>query len=106
MTVSALRDQLSQLVAEAPPTELPSVLGALEAARATAWARLTLPAKPSTPEPPERWLTPQEAAEICRSTKRQVYEWAMGKRWARRPSRRKLLIDEAGFRAWLASRTW
>jgi len=104
MTVSVLRDQLSQLVAEAPPAELPGVLGALETARATAWARLSLPAAAPSSEPPARWLTPQEAAEICRSSKRQVYEWAVGKRWARRPSRRKLLIDEAGFRAWLASR--
>jgi hypothetical protein len=105
MSGSGLRDQLSQLVAEAPPTELPSVLGALETARATAWARLTLPAAPPPRDPAGRWLTPQEAAEISRASKRQVYEWAMGKPWARRPSRRKLLIDEAGFRAWLASRT-
>jgi hypothetical protein len=104
MSGSRLRDQLSQLVAEAPPTELPSVLGALETARAAAWARLTLPAAPPPRAPAGRWLTPQEAAEISRASRRQVYEWAMGKAWARRPSRRKLLIDESGFRAWLASR--
>ena len=92
-----------RLAREIPAEELPSFLGGLEAAKAAAWARLAAP----TVAPvggAGNWLTPGEAADIARASKRQVYEWAAGKRWARRPSRKKLLIDEAGFRGWLASR--
>jgi hypothetical protein len=96
---------LDARVDAAPEAELPAIIGELEAARARAWARLTAPSSVVTaPAVAGKWLTPLEAAEFARASKRQVYEWAVGKRWAHRPSRRKLLIDEQGFRAWLASR--
>jgi len=93
---------LAKLVDDAPLSELPAVAAALELARVRLALRLAAPA----PQPPTvgKWLTPEEAATIARASKRQVYEWAIGKRWAHRPSRRKLLIDEVGFLAWLSSR--
>jgi hypothetical protein len=94
---------LARLVDEARVEELPGVAAALEFARVKLQLRLAAPV-PSRVPVVGRWLTPVEAAGIARASKRQVYEWAVGKRWAHRPSRRKLLIDEAGFRAWLASR--
>lgn len=96
---------LEQLVVQAAEADLPRIIGELEAARARAWARLTTPAAaPVLPLSTGKWLTPDEAAEIARASKRQIYEWAVGKRWAHRPSRKKLLIEDAGFRTWLASR--
>lgn len=94
---------LEAVVAEAPREELPRLIGQLAQAQAAATARLVAPA-PAPAVAVGKWLTPAEAAELARASKRQVYEWAVGKRWARRPSRRKLLIDEASFRAWLGSR--
>jgi hypothetical protein len=94
---------LAARVDAAAVAELPALIGELEAARARAWARLTAPA-PREQAPSEKWITPAEAAELARASRRQVYEWAVGKRWAHRPTRRKLLIDETGFRAWLGSR--
>lgn len=95
---------LSKLVEDASVAELPEVAAALELARVKLALRLAAPAPPPKPAATGKLLTAEEAATIARASKRQVYEWAIGKRWAHRPSRRKLLIDEAGFLAWLSSR--
>jgi helix-turn-helix protein len=93
---------LAKLVDDASLADLAEVAAALERARVKLALRLAAPAQPAPAA--GRWLTPEEAATIARASKRQVYEWAIGKGWAHRPSRRKLLIDEAGFLAWLSSR--
>ena len=94
---------LGRIVDEARQEELPELAGALEAARVKLHLRLAAPA-PAPAQAVGKWLTPAEAADLARASKRQVYEWAAGKRWAHRPSKRKMLIDEQGFRAWLGSR--
>lgn len=52
-----------------------------------------------------KWLSADEAAAICGQgvTRKQVYRWARGKRWAARLGRR-LLVDEAAFRKWVLAR--
>jgi len=94
---------LGKFVDDARVEELPELAGALEAARVKLQLRLAAPGPAPAPAV-GKWLTPAEAAGLARASKRQVYEWAVGKRWAHRPSKRKMLIDEAGFRAWLGSR--
>lgn len=96
---------LDALIRDAKPEERPALVVALAARLATLGARLT----PESPLPiasaePDVWITPDRAAEIAAVPKRRVYEWARGKRWASRPSRRTLRISERGFRAWLATR--
>jgi hypothetical protein len=106
-SAGALARQVLRAVAEAPPADLPALVGALAQAQAVALARLTMPAAPSTPpmsSDPSRWITAEEAAAIAAVSRKCVYEWAQGKRWASRPTRRCLRINEAGFRSWLASR--
>jgi hypothetical protein len=47
-------------------------------------------------------ITPEDAATIARVPVRRIYAWAKGARWASRPSRKCLRVDERGFRRWLA----
>jgi hypothetical protein len=84
---------LARLVDEARDEELPEVAAALELARVKLALRLASPAAAAAPAPQGKTLTPVEAAELARASKRQIYDWLVGKRWARRPTRRKLLID-------------
>jgi hypothetical protein len=111
--MSKIEDVLA-MAREAPAGELPALIGALEAAKAEAWGRLTSPPAPPPPAAPvasDRLLTPEEAARIAgilrrdgKPAVRRLYEWARGQAWARRPTKRCLRISEAGFRRWLASR--
>jgi hypothetical protein len=57
----------------------------------------------SEPEP-ERWLTPEQAAAIADVKVKRIYSWAKGQKWASRPTRRCLRINEGAFRKWLAAR--
>ena len=50
---------------------------------------------------PKTWITPEQAAVIAAVPKERIYSWAKGQRWASRPSRRCLRIEETGFRRWL-----
>jgi len=111
--------RLTAQVREAPRERLPELVGLLERLKMEAWARMQTfgpehdvggTAMPVSP----RWISSEEAARIAglddgtddgrrRGVKR-IYEWARAQRWASRPTRRCLRINEAGFRAWLASR--
>jgi hypothetical protein len=115
MTPHELFGQLPQAARDAPPEELPALLGKLTEAEAVVRQRLMSPASsPQALERPadaEQWITPDEAARIaCVWTKDgapnvgRIYAWAAGQRWASRPSRRCLRINAAGFKRWLASR--
>lgn len=53
---------------------------------------------------PETWITPEQAAEIAAVDRRTIYDWATGKAWASRKSRRCLRIAEGPFRRWMAAR--
>jgi len=109
------RDDLRGLVEGAALEELPELVGDLEAATLRARVRALTPTAPpagapgngvaATAPPSVRWLTPAEAAAIAGATASQVYRWARGKRWASRPSRKCLRIDEAAFRRWLHARS-
>ena len=66
---------------------------------------------PGTASPPQTypgcWLTPEQAAEVCGVSKRQVYSWSRLLEWrpfVRRLSRKALRIEERGLRRWLDSR--
>ena len=102
------RHDLEALVSSAPSEDLPRLIGDLEAAKARAWARLMTPStngrgEQHAPEP-DTWLAPEQAASIAGVKVRRIYEWAVGQRWASRPTKRTLRISEAGFRRWLATR--
>ena len=56
------------------------------------------------PTPPSRFITPAEAGRIADVPDKRIYDWARGKRWAHRPTRRCVRIDEKGFRQWLSAR--
>lgn len=74
-------EELPALAAAATAEELPALIGALEAARAVAWARITAPrpAEPAEPAPPpDRLLTMPEVAELLGITEYQARE--MGRR--------------------------
>jgi hypothetical protein len=94
------------IVADTPPEDLHSLLGRLVEAEELARGRLRGTETRPTPAvvAMERWLTPKEAANIAAVPTKRIYEWAQGKRWASRPTRRCLRIEEGGFRRWLAAR--
>ena len=52
----------------------------------------------------DRWLTPDEAAEILREPRAAIYRRAKHWHFARRISRKKMLISETGLNNWLAAR--
>jgi hypothetical protein len=96
---------LPRLVREAEASALPAIVAALEGARAAAWTRIAAPSMPPTQraaEPSGRLLKPAEAATIAGVSVDRIYSWAKGQRWASRPSRRCLRIEETAFRRWLA----
>jgi hypothetical protein len=49
-------------------------------------------------------ITPEQAAAIAQVPVKRLYEWARKAKWASRPNKRTLRIDEAGFRRWLTGR--
>ena len=101
-------ESILNVVRDCDPANLPMLLGVLEQARAEAWRRLStamVPPPPETKAPPERLLTPEEAAAIAQVPVRRLYGWAHGQEWAHRPSRRCLRIGETSFRRWLAFRS-
>ena len=105
-SVLAAAAALRTALQEASPEELPGLIGELETAKATAWARILQPPGSAEARPValDGWLTPQQAAAIAGVGRRTIYDWAVGKAWASRPSRRCLRIAETTFRRWLAAR--
>ena len=75
-------EELPALAAATTAEELPALLGALEAAKAVAWARITAPpraAEPAAPAPaPDRLLTMPDVAAQLGITEHQARE--MGRR--------------------------
>jgi len=96
-------------IAQAKPEDVPALALAVAARLAQVGGSMTaVPISTSgngksDPEP-EHWLTPQAAAAIAAVPETRIYAWARGQRWATRPSRRCLRIDEGGFRRWLAAK--
>jgi hypothetical protein len=107
MERSAVFAELDALIGAAAPEERPAIALALSARLAAVAAGMTVAVSDHADDyvpVPERLLTPAEAAAIPGVPVSRIYTWARGAKWARRPSRRCLRIDEVGFRRWLAAR--
>jgi hypothetical protein len=105
---------LDRAVDDAKPEDFPAILGHLERVKAHLWSRMVVPSQPvPVPEEKPDLISPERAASIAglidgpqssgRALKR-IYQWARGQRWAHRPNRKTLLIDEQKFRRWLVTR--
>ena len=96
---------LAAIAREARPEELPALLGKVVEAEAVVRLRLATfgPTPTGNHTEPERWITAQEAAKIAGVKSKRIYEWARGRPWASRPTKRCLRVYETRFRAWLAS---
>jgi len=95
--------RLDNLIGASKPEERPALVVLLAARLAFLGARLVPEPKAPAAEP-ETWITPDRAAEIASVSRKRIYGWARGKKWAFRPTRKTLRIAEKGFRAWLAAR--
>jgi hypothetical protein len=84
--------------------ELPEALGGLARLHAMVLARLTTPLSSVEPMARDRFLTPDEAAELAAVPRARILTWARGARWAVRPTRKCLRISEVAFRRWLSTR--
>ncbi len=111
MTSEALRADLGRLVAQAPPEELPAVVGALVEAEERARARLrTLETAPPTAKPAEaaaeRLVTADEAVAILGGgvSRKWLYQHTKGLRFRRNFSRKKVRFEEGGLRRWAATK--
>ena len=93
------REALDAALADAAPGELVSL-----GSEITGRGLVALVAQKEDPPPVPSFITAAEAGRIAGVAGGRVYDWARGKRWAHRPTRRCLRIDEKGFREWLASR--
>jgi hypothetical protein len=106
VTLADLLATLPEAAREATQEELPALLGKVTEAEAILRMRINIVAcTEHKPEPePQKWITPEQAAGIAQVPKERIYTWAERQRWASRPSRRCLRIEEAGFRRWLVTR--
>ena len=95
---------LDAIVDGTTDAELPTLYGRFHTAALKVQARLLAGVKPAAAQVTDkatRWLDVAAAAEIASVPPKRIYEWARGKRWASRPTRRCLRIDETEFRRWL-----
>jgi hypothetical protein len=68
-------------------------------------AIMTLTQERAEPPPaPSRFIAPDDAARIAGVGSKRIYDWARNQKWAHRPTRRCLRINEEGFRRWLSAR--
>jgi hypothetical protein len=105
--VGVTREALLAFVRDAVPADIPALRGLLVEAETILLARLHQTSTTTTTSDtatPDRFLTVDEAAAIAQVPVKRVYEWARGKRWASRPTRRCFRVQEAQFRAWLRER--
>jgi predicted DNA-binding transcriptional regulator AlpA len=102
--------ELERLVAEAPVSEVPALLGDMERLRARLWLRVGEALRPAVPAPPapvepDRLISTQEAAGILGVTARWLYGHADQIPGTQRLSRRCLRFSERKLRRWLAQRS-
>ncbi len=99
---------LAGLVREAATDDLPLLIGRLEAAKAAAWARITVARvepSPAVPEAADELLTPTQAAEaIGGVTVKWLYRHTKGLRFRRDLSRKVVRFERAGLLRWMATR--
>jgi excisionase family DNA binding protein len=92
MTAAELQ-RLLDAARELPTEDLPDLIGRLEAAKATAWARLSVPA--ATPQAHDELLNVQTAAERLGVSQDYLYRHAQEYPFTRRQGR-KLLFSALG----------
>jgi len=98
-------DHLFAALDELPADQLPEMIGALETAKARAWARLTAPpAVASSPTQGDATVDVDEAARLLGMSPTWVYRHAETLPFTRRVGRRALRFSVAGIRRYLASR--
>ena len=100
---------LRQLVAGTALEDLPTLAGRLREAEVLLAMRLAQPSAPNVapikPTVVDTFdLKPEQAADIAGVSVGQIYSWSKNQRWASRPSRRCVRINEAGFRRWLTAK--
>jgi len=101
VTLDHLRAELDQL----SPEELPEVIGALEAARAHAWARLTRPPAIVPPtEEADATVDVKDAARLLGMSPSWLYRNAKRLPFARRVGGRAVRFSTAGIRRYLTQR--
>jgi hypothetical protein len=93
-----LLERLRIVARELPPGELPSFIGELEAAKATAWARLSLPASASIEH--DELLEVEAAAQRLGVSKDYLYRHHAQYSFTRRQGR-KLLFSASGIEKYI-----
>lgn len=110
MTTENLWAELDRLVTGADFRSLSGIIGALEAAKAAAWARLTAPPKqPATASPgtdADEMLTPEEAVAAIggRVSTKWLYRHTKGLRFRRDLSRKVVRFERSGLMRWIAAK--
>ena len=98
-------DHLLADLDELPPAQLPEVVGALETAKARAWARLTAPpTAASAPADSDATVDVDEAARLLGMSPSWVYRHARRLPFARRVGGRALRFSTSGIRRYLSAR--
>jgi hypothetical protein len=111
-TLQTTLDNLRRLLeshGEISSPDVAEILGLLRAIEVALLARqiqrLMPTAGPATAADPEdRWLTPHEVAERLKHSRAWVYRQARHWPFAKRPSRKTLLISDRGLTRWLEHR--
>ena len=104
-STALLARQLVRAVSEAPPAELPGLVGLCAQALALGLARLAAPAAPAG-EPPEavRYVGLEEAARLTGQSRRWLLRHTRGLRFRRDLSRKAVRFEEGGLLRWLRGR--
>jgi predicted DNA-binding transcriptional regulator AlpA len=97
-------DHLLDALDKLPPDQLPEAIGALETAKARAWARLTAPpAVAPSPSHCDSTVDVAEAARLLSMSRSWVYRNASSLPFTRRVGRRALRFSTSGIRRYLAA---
>jgi predicted DNA-binding transcriptional regulator AlpA len=98
-------DHVLAALDELPVDQLPEVIGALETAKARAWARLTAPpTAASAPADSDATVDVDEAARLLGMSPSWLYRNAKRLPFARRVGGRAIRCSTAGIRRYLATR--
>lgn len=107
MTPREILDQLEEAVDGISSEECPDIIGRLEGVKARLWSKLPPPCRNShqaNPDPEDRYLTADEAAQILQVKKKWLYNRASKLPFTKRLSERKLRFSEKGLRQWMRSK--
>lgn len=96
-------------IEQAPPDDLPTMLGQLEEARARVWMRLnrptSAPALAAEPSGPDSLVDIEEAAKLLKISKSWIYKNSATLPFIVRPNGRSLRFSTRGIAKFLQQRT-